>query len=92
MDNNTPTADMCYPVLTPFKFKGQVIKPPAFVQMSAEQAAPYLAEKVIGEEAALPPEPLDETTAPDTTPQTEANPAAGVPVAGKAGKPMPRNR
>lgn len=86
MDNKTPMAstDLCYPVLTPFKFKGQVVKPPAFVQMSAEQAAPYLAEQVIGEDAALPPEPLDKTIAPETTPPTVVvDPAAGVPAAGK---------
>jgi hypothetical protein len=143
VDNNTPTTgtDLCYPALTPFKFKGNIVKPPAFVQMSADEAAPYLAAQVIGEDAALPPEhdlafrdagrleagrleaerleaerleaeqlvvgdreaerletaaatataAVDfKTTTPDTTPPTvAANPAAGVPVAGKATKPKP---
>ena len=58
MDNNTPTTgtDLCYPVLTPIKFKGNIVKPPAFVQMSADEAAPYLAEQLIGVDAALLPE------------------------------------
>jgi hypothetical protein len=136
VDNNTPTTgtDLCYPVLTPFKFKGNIVKPPALVQMSADEAAPYLAAQVIGEDAAFPPEHdlaftdareftraelalaatnvdaanaielaaepdveaaavaigVDPVAAPDTTPPTvAANPAAGVPVAGKATKPKP---
>lgn len=51
-------ADLCYPVLTPFKFRRVVVKPPAFVQMSAAEARPYQAAGVLGNEdsAALPPE------------------------------------
>lgn len=62
MKKNTPTAatDFFYPVLTPFKFKGTAVKPPAFVQMSADEAEPYLAAQVIGKESVLPPEVDDE--------------------------------
>lgn len=49
--------DLFYQALTPFKFQGCVIKPPAFVQMSAEEARPYQAAGVVsdeGEEYELP--------------------------------------
>jgi hypothetical protein len=57
VENNTPKADadLSYPVLMPFKFNGAIVKPPAFVQMSADEAVQYIDAKVIGEEAAVLP-------------------------------------
>ena len=55
--------DLCYPVLTPFKWRGIVVRPPAYIQLSAEDAAPLLKMELIGEDAALAPEP--ENTAID---------------------------
>ena len=51
MDNKTPNADadLFYPVLTPFKHKGNIVKPPAFLQLSAYDAEPCLTAQVIGE-------------------------------------------
>lgn len=56
MSNTQP--DLCYPVLTPFKFRGFVAKPPAFIQMSATEAREYQEAGVLGGDdmAALPPE------------------------------------
>lgn len=67
-----PNADLCYPVLMPFKFRGVVIKPPAHVQMSADEAQVYQAAGVLGGEdvAALPPE--SETDGDDAEHDTTA--------------------
>jgi len=82
-----PTTDLCYPVLTPFKFHGVIVKPPAYVQMSADEAPLYQAAGVIGGEdtAALPPEPetddeTDPATGDGTTTEAEA-PASAKPAA-----------
>ena len=50
--------DLCFPVLTPFKFRGVIVKPPAFVQMPREEARPYFYAGVIGaeEDSALVPD------------------------------------
>lgn len=47
--NDAPTA--LYQVLTPFKFRGHVVKPPTFLELTAEQAKPYQDAKVLGTEA-----------------------------------------
>lgn len=54
-----PKTDLCYPVLTPFKFGRVIVKPPALIQMSAEEARAYQAAGVLGgeEDASLPPDP-----------------------------------
>ena len=58
-----PSAELAYPVLTPIKFHGEYIKPPCFIQLSAEEAAPLIADGYLGEEAALPPDDSDDATA-----------------------------
>lgn len=66
-----------YPVLTPFKLQRAIVKPPARVPMTAEQARPYQVAGVLGEAIAAP--------AAGTDPATPAKPAA---TADKpAGKP-----
>ena len=61
MDKNTPKAGagLYYPVLTPFKRRGNIIKPPASLQLSADDAAPYLAAQVIGEGVESPAHEAD---------------------------------
>ena len=81
--------DLCYPILTPFKFQGVVVKPPAFIQLSDEEAEPLIADGVIGGDAALPIEEaaaasIEMAQTQNTMPMTEANPASGAPLAGKA--------
>lgn len=62
-----PKADLCYPALTPFKFRGVVVKPPAFVQMSADEARLYQAAGVIGGEDAAVLAPESETDGESST-------------------------
>ena len=88
------TTDLCYPILTPFKFQGVVVKPPAFIQLSDEEAEPLIAAGVIGGDAALPIEEAiaasiemaqtQNTTTTESTTQVAANPAGGAPPAGSA--------
>ena len=61
MDNKKPKAgtDLFYPVLTPTKHKGKIVKPPVFLQLSADDAAPYLAAQVIGEGVESPAHEAD---------------------------------
>jgi hypothetical protein len=70
-----PNAELFYAVLSPFKFRGAVVKPPTLVPMSVEEARPYQTARVLSEDAAdaLPPEPI--TDAPQT-PKAEAPPPA----------------
>lgn len=55
---STPKLELCYPVLTPTKFRGVIVKPPAFIQMSAAEAKPYQDAGIVGgeDQACLPPE------------------------------------
>ncbi|MFA5589801.1 MAG: hypothetical protein WDA70_03660 [Lysobacteraceae bacterium] len=52
------STQLCYPVLMPFKFRGVIAKPPAFVQLAADQARQYQDAGVLGGEdvACLPPD------------------------------------
>lgn len=94
--------NLCYPVLVPFKFRGFVAKPPAYIQMDAEEARPYQDAGVLGDEdvACLAPEPeaggdehpsesgKDEGS--DRPTDGAPDPAAGQPAAASAsgnGKP-----
>ncbi len=54
----TEPTELCYPVLTPFKFGGVIVKPPAFVQMRRDAANAYIDAGVISNEdkAALVPD------------------------------------
>ena len=54
--------NLCYPVLAPFKFQGFIAKPPAFIQMDADEARQYQEAGVLGDEemACLAPESEDE--------------------------------
>ncbi len=54
-DDDAP-ARVCFEVLTPFKFKGHPVKPPAWVEISEDDAAIYQAAGVLGTE---PAEPFD---------------------------------
>lgn len=54
-DDNAP-ARVCFEVLTPFKFKGHPVKPPAWIEISEDDAAFYQAAGVLGTE---PAEPFD---------------------------------
>lgn len=68
------TTDLCYPVLTPIKLTGPVIKPPCLVQLSAEDAAPLIAQGLIGADGSPPP---DEASTPNTTTTKSATAAGG---------------
>ncbi len=54
-DDDAP-ARVCFEVLTPFKFKGNPVKPPAWIEISEDDAAIYQAAGVLGTE---PAEPFD---------------------------------
>lgn len=54
-DDDAP-ARVCFEVLTPFKFRGSVLKPPAWLEISEDDAAIYQAAGVLGTE---PAEPFD---------------------------------
>ncbi|MBH1720942.1 hypothetical protein I5V24_10695 [Stenotrophomonas maltophilia] len=54
-DDDTP-ARVCFEVLTPFKFKGHPVKPPAWIEISEDDAAIYQDAGVLGSE---PAEPFD---------------------------------
>lgn len=54
-DDDAP-ARVCFEVLTPFKFKGRPVKPPAWIEISEDDAAIYQAAGVLGTE---PAEPFD---------------------------------
>lgn len=43
-----PDTSFCYPVLTPFKYREGVVKPPSFIQMSEDEARVYQAAGVLG--------------------------------------------
>lgn len=80
----TEPAELCYPVLTPFKLGGVTVKPPAFVQMPRDAAIAYVDAGVIGgeDEASLVPESDVEdaakaaasTAKPATTPRGARKP------------------
>lgn len=50
-----PEGGWCYPVLTPTKFRGVLVKPPALIQLTAQEAAPYLAANLVGDDVTFPP-------------------------------------
>ncbi|HHA2863256.1 TPA: hypothetical protein ACOFC9_001014 [Stenotrophomonas maltophilia] len=54
-DDDAP-ARVCFEVLTPFKFKGNPVKPPAWIEISEADAAIYQDAGVLGRE---PAEPFD---------------------------------
>ncbi|HEY1136576.1 MAG TPA: hypothetical protein VGE64_03705 [Xanthomonadaceae bacterium] len=70
----TEPTDLCFLVLTPFKYKRVIVKPPAFVQMSREEAREYIAAGVIGgeEDAALVPDDDAERLAAEEAQRQEA--------------------
>ncbi|HEL7889314.1 hypothetical protein [Stenotrophomonas maltophilia] len=55
LDDDAP-ARVCFEVLTPFKFKGHPVKPPAWIEISEDDAATYQAAGVLGTD---PAEPFD---------------------------------
>ncbi|ASK91055.1 hypothetical protein Xtri_02810 [Xanthomonas campestris pv. trichodesmae] len=46
----TPEARWFYEVLTPFKFRGVIAKPPAWIELSDDEAEPYQLADVLGTE------------------------------------------
>ncbi|WP_329769057.1 hypothetical protein [Stenotrophomonas maltophilia] len=54
-DDDAP-ARVCFEVLAPFKFRGSVLKPPAWIEISEDDAAIYQAAGVLGTD---PAEPFD---------------------------------
>lgn len=50
-----PEGGWCYPVLTPFKLRGVIVKE-GFVQLTTKEAGPYLAAGVIGDDVYFPPD------------------------------------
>lgn len=86
-----PSNDLCYPVLTPFKFRGVVVKPPAFIQLGADEASEYQEAGVLGghDVAVLTPEPESNghNETPPKVPRAPATPKATTKSTGnKAGK------
>ncbi len=91
MTEQNPPSDLCYPVLTPFKFEGVIIKPPVFIQLTADEAEEYIQAGVIDADGALPPDEaiavsIDTATSIHTTTKSESEvkPAGGAPSAGAA--------
>lgn len=60
-----PTADpgelAIYEVLTPFKFRGLIVKPPEWIELGANEAKPYQAAGVLGTEPGEVPTDDDES-------------------------------
>lgn len=60
-----PTADpgesAIYEVLTPFKFRGLIVKPPEWIELGATEAKPYQAAGVLGTEPGEVPTDDDES-------------------------------
>lgn len=81
MSNNT---DLCYPVLTPINLDGTVIKPPCLVQLSAEEAAPLIADGLIGADASPSPDAAAASAAGDSAPAAAAAPTVVKPAQTKA--------
>lgn len=54
-NGDEPKGGWCYPVLTPTKLRGVTIKE-GHIQLTAEEAAPYLAAGVISDDVCFPPE------------------------------------
>ena len=92
-DPNPPQTDLCYPVLTPIKFRGVIIKPPCLLQLSEDEAKPMIDAGLLDPNGDLP---LDEAAAAlvvkatepntTTTATTKANPGGGAPPPGTARK------
>ncbi|MDN5925041.1 MAG: hypothetical protein L0H70_08590 [Xanthomonadales bacterium] len=63
-----PDANLCYPVLTPFKYGGFVVKPPSFIQMGEDEAREYQDAGVLGGgDGALLPLELETHDEPQAT-------------------------
>lgn len=77
MSEDNPSPEYLYPVLSPIKFRGTVVKPPSFVQLNEAEAAPLIADKLVGAEASLLPEPAAEND--DAAPGLES-PAVDAPA------------
>ena len=81
--NTAQQIDYCYEVLTTIKFRGVVIKPQAFLQLSDAEAAPLIAKGYISAEQVLPPNDTEvercESGAPDCGP-VEFYDSEGVPL------------
>lgn len=60
-----PTADSgesaIYEVLTPFKFRSLIVKPPEWIELGANEAKPYQAAGVLGTEPGEVPTDDDES-------------------------------
>ncbi|HGM6612477.1 hypothetical protein D7Y32_01880 [Stenotrophomonas maltophilia] len=54
-DDNAPST-WCFEVLSPFKHNGVVIKPPAWIEMTWDEAEDYQDAGVLGDEPAAPEE------------------------------------
>lgn len=69
-----------YPVLTPTKLGGRIVKPPACVTLSADEAEPYLAAGVLGEGRELQEQAQNESTAANKAPETAPPPGKKPPA------------
>lgn len=60
-----PAADLgdsaIFEVLTPFKFRGVIVKPPEWIELGADEAKPYQAAGVLGTEPGEVPTDDDES-------------------------------
>lgn len=65
-------ATAMYEVLTPFKFRGAVVKPPVWIELTAEEAAPYHAAGVLGIEPGEVPEHSEGESSTDAGSGTDA--------------------
>jgi hypothetical protein len=51
-----PETRVLYEVLTPFKLRGRIVKPPTWIELSSTEAEPYQRAGVLGtEQGELPP-------------------------------------
>lgn len=56
-----PGESAIYEVLTPFKFRGLIVKPPEWIELGANEAKPYQAAGVLGTEPGEVPTDDDES-------------------------------
>lgn len=55
-ENDDASNSWCFEVLSPFKHNGVVVKPPAWIQMTWDEAEDYQDAGVLGDEPAAPEE------------------------------------
>lgn len=73
VDSTTQASTALYEVLTPFKFRGVILKPPTWIELTEREALPYQEDGVLGTEPADVPDPNSDVAS--TSDSSGENPA-----------------